>query len=171
MSEEKEQATGGKAKNVLLGMGLAVVIIVVATVGGLLWIGLSTPVEEYVNDIAQRQNELKGKQIDEVTRLDSASAEGALLRVRHTLSDGWFGQIYEAQSATVAQQLGHMPSEEEMLQVIEIGLLAGACKLRPELVHADARVVHEYHDEQGELLLSVEGNEGTCKELAELTSQ
>ena len=167
MSEETQEARkSGKAKNVLLGMVLGAVAIVIAIVGGMVWIGFSTPVEEYVADLAAQQNQYGGRQLDEVTRFDQASANGALLTVSHTLSDGWYASIYDAMSEQGAQELGRKPNDEEILMALKSGFLSSACKLRPELVHAEGRIIYEYHDEQGQPVMSVEANEATCESLA-----
>ena len=159
MSEEKQEARkGGKAKKIIL----AVVVTVVAIIGGLVWVGLSTPAEEYVVDMARMQNEHKGKQLDEVTRFDQASANGALLTISHTMSDGWYETVYDMMSEQFAEMLGREPSEEDMLMLLNLGQLRDACRIRLDLVHAEARIISEFHDEQGQPVMSVEANEATC---------
>ena len=75
------------------GVGRIVgVVVVVALVifGGLMIIGLVTPVETLVATAAEEDNEKRGTMVDPLTRFDEAIAEGPALVRRYTRMDDWY---------------------------------------------------------------------------------
>ena len=141
---------------------VAVVIAVVAILGGLFVVGLVTPVETLVAVAAEERNVHKGAQIDSVTRFDEAVADGAVLVLRYTLLDGWYDTLVEEMAEEIEQALGRAPDREGALSLIEGGTLDDACEERTALGKPEARVRVEYRDARGASLFTVEARASTC---------
>ena len=148
------------------GVGrIVVVVVIVALVifGGLMIIGLATPVETLVATVAEEHNEKRGTMVDSITRFDVAIAEGPALVVRYTLMDDWYDEMIREFGQEWEEVLGREPGREWVLSMMEAGVLEDACKVREEeLLKPEARAIFDYRDERGEQLMAVEASASTC---------